>query len=164
MLLFQHARRCQHLHAPSHQERLGILVPEGPQKFIAVEQPQSQSLQVHFCIHIQGRLKLAICRHRRDVGAEPIAKRLKVFFANAHARRHFMPAPGFQKVPAGIDSGDQGNPGDAAAAAFADPLFVEPDHKGGTVILLHDPRRHDAHHARMPSPCRHNHCAGPLLR
>ena len=60
------------------------------------------------------------------------------------------PPPLTQVGAAGLDGGDEGNPGNRAGGAFAQAVSVKADDESRAVEVAHDAGGHDADHAGMP--------------
>ena len=69
---------------------------------------------------------------------------------NLQARCRVVSAASHEQVAAVIEGGDEGDAVNTAPAAFADAVFINGDDEDGPVKFPHEPRGHDADHARMP--------------
>ena len=80
----------------------------------------------------------------------------KVRLLHGESGRHFVAAEFFNNPPHSVQGGHQREAIDAAAAALAHALLVKADDKGRSMMALHQPRGHDAHHPRMPAGVPHH--------
>ena len=99
-----------------------------------------------------------------DAADERLAEGLEILLAHAHAGRHFMPPACGNELAARVERGHEGDARDAPAAPFAKPALVDPDDKGGSVVLLRDAGSDDAHDTGMPAPRTHHDGVAPQVR
>ena len=116
-----------------------------------IEQRVVDLAEREFRIEVQARLELLGGKFART-RAESIAQFGEPRLVQREAGGHLVSAVLFQQAGAARECGDEREAFDAASAAFTHALVVEADDERRAIMLLLQPRRDDADHARMPAP------------
>ena len=121
-----------------------------------VEETEVEFGKQHFVIEAQTRLQLLVGQKLARGAPKLLGKRGEIFLVDAQARGHFVPAVLVDLIGALRQSSDEIQTFDAATAAFANPVLIEPDDNRRPMVFVRDPRRHDAEDSGMPATRRHH--------
>lgn len=139
------------LDAAGGEERTGVALAEGLELFVGVEEVEGEVGEIGLGVDVEFRFQFCAGDLAADVVVELLAEGWEVVAVDGDPCGGFVASAGDEEWAAGVERGDEGEPFDAAAAAFADAVFVDGDDEDGAVVAAHEAGGDDADDAWVPA-------------
>src|ERR1700693_333861 len=151
MVFTNNPRRDRRIYPTREKERLGIAVAKRLKHFVPTQEIEIQFGKTNLVIESKSRLQIVVRQKLTGDSAELLRKKIDILFMNRQTGSHFVSAVFLELALAMTQRLYQVKTLDAATASFAESILVKTNHDCRAMILVHNPRRHDAKHAGMPA-------------